>query len=139
MARSFVDDVRAAFGSYDDSRRARGIPESEVEVLLTDEFVTAVGGMQGEPYTTDRVGGTAWAKTVDRDGDVARPLFVCDARVWNDLRAIYPVVGGVRIVPPILQQLGHLLVRRAPGQWGIARQLPIESEQAEPKRPLDST
>ncbi len=142
MARSFVADARVAFERYDELRRSKGIPESDVEVLLTDEFVPAVEGLWAsgadgaptEPFTTDRVGGTVWVKTVDRDDDPARPLIVCDAGAWSALWAANAALGRVHTVYPVAQQLGHLLLRRARQASGV----PPITFQSTPTRPNPS-
>lgn len=138
VARSFVADARGALDRCDELRRSKGIPEFEVQVLLTDEFVPAVeslraaeDGVAGDPFTTDRVGGTVWVKTLERGGDPARPIIVCDAGVWAELRDINPALASVHTVYLVSQQLGYQLLRRARDASGVPR----ITFQATPSRP----
>ncbi len=114
ISEAFVEDAAVAYEAYDELRLSRGIPESDVDVVLTDDFVADV-----ERFSGDREGAFltySW----DRDGDQGRPGILVDADAWGELGAdTASAFGSAFTIYTIGQHLGSLLVRGARRAGGV--------------------
>src|SRR5438132_8850316 len=112
------NDAEVSFAMVEGLRQLKGIPESQISLLFTDDLVGAVrkharyGEDAGALFSADRIGGVVAAKNLPQTEDYSEVLIVFDTRWWSN----EPANGGAARLEQLFllaHELCHPLMERA--------------------------
>jgi len=112
------NDAEVSFAMVEGLRQLKGIPESQISLLFTDDLVGAVrkharyGEDAGALFSADRIGGVVAAKNLPQTEDYSEVLIVFDTRRWSN----EPANGGAARLEQLFllaHELCHPLMERA--------------------------